>query len=109
MNDKKTRRGAVEVFISRDFFDSLVSVLSNFIKADGTNKYGVFALHLKEKILRHGRKFIHNGDENVAVYFYENEAAMLIKLFAIYINATESSVDDYFSQVGKNRKEERKS
>ncbi|MGN1201871.1 MAG: hypothetical protein ACI4RF_01135 [Eubacterium sp.] len=104
MNDRKNKRGEVEVFISRDFFNSLVSVLSNFIKADGTNKYGVYAQLLKEKILRHGRKFSHNGEENVAVYFYENEAAMLIKLFAIYINAIENPADDYFFQVGKKQK-----
>lgn len=97
----KQKRGAVEVFLTRVFFNSLVSVLSNFIKADGTNKYGIYAQLLKEKILRHGRKFTHNGEENVAVYFYDNEAAMLIKLFAIYINAIENPAADYFSQVGK--------
>ncbi len=33
-----------------------------------------------------------NGDEeNVAVYFYENEAALLIKIFAIYANALENN------------------
>ncbi|MGN0585198.1 MAG: DUF3991 domain-containing protein, partial [Ruminococcus sp.] len=92
-----SKRGAVEVFLSRGFFNSIVSVLSNFIVADETNKYSVYALRLKNKILRYGRKFVHNEEENVAFYFYEDEAAILIKLCAIYINATEQSTMDYFS------------
>lgn len=100
---KKGTRGSVEVFLQRDFFNSLVSVLSNFIRADETNKYGIYAQRLKDKILKHGRKFVHNDEENVVVYFYEDEAALLIKLFAIYINATGNSTEDYFLQVGKKK------
>ncbi len=103
-----SKKGAVEVFLTRGFFNSLVSVLSNYIVADETNKYSVYAQRLKNKILRYGRKFIYNEEENVAVYFYEDEAALLIKLCAIYINATEQPVADYFSQVGKIVKENKR-
>ena len=34
-----SKKGAVEVFLTRGFFNSLVSVLSNYIVADETNKY----------------------------------------------------------------------
>ena len=97
----KKKKGAVEVFISKDFFNSLVSVLSAFIQADAENKYGVYAARLKKKIMRYSRSFIHNEEENAAIYFYEDEAALLIKLCAIYINSGETMQTDYFSELKK--------
>ena len=88
---KNSRKGSVEVFISRKLCDSIISVLTSFIVADSENKYSVYAQRIKDKILKHGRIFENNGEENVAIYFYENETAILIKLFAIYINATENT------------------
>lgn len=87
---KNSKRGAVEVFISADLCNSLISILDSFIVADFRNRYSVYAQKIKNKILKHGRHFNNNGEENIAVYFYENESAILIKLFAIYINATEN-------------------
>ena len=81
---KNTKRGAVEVFITADLCNSLISVLDSFIATDSKNKYAVYAQKIKDKIMKHGRHFMNNDEENVAVYFYENEAALLIKLFAIY-------------------------
>lgn len=65
----KPKRGAVEVFLTRDFFNSLVSVLSSFIQADAENKYGIYAARLKKKIMRYSRSFIHNEEENAVIYF----------------------------------------
>lgn len=98
---KEQKKGTVELFLPREFFNSLVSVLTAYIDADSTNKYGVYAARLKRKILKHGRTFTHEGEENVAMYFFEQEAAMLIKLFAIYNSATAKSSADYFLLVGK--------
>ena len=85
---KNSKRGAVEVFITADLCDSLISALDSFIVADFGNKYAVYAQKIKDKIMKHGRYFVNNGEENVAVYFYENEAALLIKMFAIYADVT---------------------
>lgn len=85
----KSKRGSVEVFITTDLCDSLMSVLDSFIVADSKNKYAVYAQKIKNKILKHGRYFMNGDEENVAIYFYENEAALLIKIFAIYANAIE--------------------
>lgn len=105
---KNSKKGSIEVFISKDFCNSMISVLSSFIVADSSNKYSIYAQRLKEKILKHGRTFTNQGEENAAIYFYENEAAMLIKLFAIYVNATENTTEDYFFQIGKNQKKDYK-
>lgn len=102
----KPKRGAVEVFLTRDFFNSLVSVLSSFIQADAENKYGIYAARLKKKIMRYSRSFIHNEEENAVIYFYEDEAAMLIKLFSMYMNAIQQPIEDYFFQIGKKKNDE---
>lgn len=101
MTQKKSKRGAVEVFLPQEFFNSLVSVLSSYIEADETNKYSVYAQRLKKKILNYSRCFSHHGENFSATYFYEEEAALLIKLFAIYINATEENGENYYSQLEK--------
>ena len=100
----KKKTGSVEVFLNKEFFNSIVSLLSNFIEADESNKYGVYASRLKEKIMTYSRTFIHNETENAAIYFYEDEAAMLIKLCAIYISATDNPGEDYFQQLIERRK-----
>ncbi|MDE5752948.1 MAG: hypothetical protein K2H89_00155 [Oscillospiraceae bacterium] len=99
----KSNRGAVEVFLTRKFLNSLISVLDSYIAADTTNKYSIYAERLKNKILNHGRKFLHNEEEQVVIYFYENESALLIKLFAIYINVIEKTSEDYFEKIGKTK------
>lgn len=101
--ENKSRRGAVEVFMTREFLNSMVSVLESYIAADSENKYSVYAQRIKNKILNHGRKFLHDDEEQVVIYFYENEASILIKLFSIYINAIENPMKDYFDEIGKTK------
>ena len=103
MEQGKGKRGAVEVFLQKDFFNSLISVLSVYSEADETNRYSIYAQRLKRKILQHSRKFIHDDEENAVTYFYEEEAAILIKLLVIYINASEKNNRDYFPLVGKKK------
>ena len=104
MNDTKSKNNKVRIFLQREFFNSLVSVLSSFIAADETNKYSVYAQKLKDTLLRHSRKIIRNNDENVMICLYEDEAALMIKLSAIYFNATGNYSEDFFSQIGKKDK-----
>ncbi len=101
--NSKSNRGCVEVFLTKEFLNSMISVLTSYISADETNKYGVYAKRLKHKILNYGRKFLHQDEENIVIYFYEDEAAVLIKLFSIYINAIEEPQGDYFQEIGKTK------
>ena len=101
--NKKSRRGTVEVFLTKELLNSLISALDSYIAADTTNKYSIYAKRLKNKILNHGRKFTYNEEEQVVIYFYENEAALLVKLFTIYINAIEEAPEDYFGEIGKTK------
>lgn len=99
----KKKTGKVEVFLPREFFNSIVSLLSDFIEADERSKYGVYASRLKEKIMTYSRYVIHNDTENAAIYFQEDEAATLIKLCALYFNATENTDKDFFQQLVNKR------
>lgn len=101
MEQKKGKRGAVEVFLQKDFFNSLISVLSVYVEVDASNRYSIYAQRLKRKILRYSRKFLHHHAEHAVTYFYEEEAALLIKLLTIYVNAMEENSEDYFLQLGK--------
>ena len=103
---ENNRIGKMKIFLTREICNSLISVLDNYIAADETNKYGEFAKKLKRTILFYGRKLTYNDEENIIIYLYEDEAAVLIKLFAIYINAIEESTKDYFDEIknGKNPK-----
>ena len=89
--NKNPKKGSVKIFLSVSLRDSIISVLDTFISADSQNHYSVYAQKIKNKILKYGREITYNGEKSVAIYFYETEAALLIKLFAIYINATEKS------------------
>lgn len=96
---KEKKRGTVSLFLEKDFFNSIVSVLSAFIEADTENKYSVYAARLKKKIMQYSRTFSRNGEDNAAIYFYEQEAAMLIKLLAIYNCAVTIPTEDFYQQT----------
>ena len=104
--NQKNKIGKMKIFMTRELCNSLIAVLDNYIAADETNKYSEFAKKLKRTILFYGRKLMHNEKENIVLYLYEDEAAVLIKLFAIYINAIEEPPKDYFDEIrnGKNPK-----
>lgn len=102
MSGKNTKRGGIEVFLTREFFNSLVSVLTAYIAADETNKYAVYAQRLKDKVMKHGRKFSHENTEQIVIYFYEEEAAILIKLLTVYVNALGIEGEDFYSKTARN-------
>ncbi len=109
MKDGKHKRGAIELFLTREFFNSLVTVLDYYDQALPDNKFTSYAIKLKNKMMRHGRQFTHEGEPQIVIYFYENEAAMLIKLMAIYFSAVEPAAADFFSAAAtKTRTEKEK-
>ena len=105
-NDEKEKR------CGRSFYFQGLFQFSCFcfvrFHADAENKYGVYAARLKKKIMRYSRSFIHNEEENAAIYFYEDEAAMLIKLYSMYVNVMQQPTENYFVQIGKKKNDETK-
>lgn len=98
---KNNESKEIRIFLQKEFFNSIITVLSTFEKADTTNKYGTYASSLKETMIRDSRIIKKDRIENALVCLYEDEAAVLIKLTAIYFNAIGNSDDDYFSQIKK--------
>ena len=105
MKETKKAHGSVDVCMPREYVNGLVYALEIFEKSDPNSKLTAYANKLRKKILDHGRTYTYKGEEKVIVYFYEQEAAMLIKLLGFYINATDCPKEDYFFSIGKNRKQ----
>ena len=99
----KGKVGSVEVSLTREDFNSLVKLLDEFLEAGSDNKYAVYAANLKEKMLRHSRRYTHKNENKTVTYFYEVEAALMIKLIAFYANAIGISGEDYYEKIGKGR------
>lgn len=106
MKSDNNKSGEVKIFLSRDFFNSLISVLSSFISADENNKYSIYARKMKETIMRYAFIVGKPNNKNALINLYADEAATLVKLLAIYINASGNLSDDYFSLVEKKKKSE---
>ena len=100
-NQKK--RGPVDVFIPKDFVNGMLYCLDCFIKADSDNVWAEHAKHIKEKVLRYARAFQFHGEDSAAIYFYENEAATLIKLLSFFISISMKPEEDYYAQIVNRR------
>ena len=106
MADRKNR-GPVDVFMQRESVNAMMHALECFIAADSENIWAKYAEYLMQKITKYGRTFRYNGTDSAAIYFYEDEAAMLIKLLTIFIFvADEPGQDDY--DLIENRKQRKK-
>ncbi len=99
----KGKVGSVEVSMTREDFNSLVKFLDLFLAAGSENRYAQYATNLKEKMLRHSRRYTHKNENKTVTYFYEVEAALMIKLTAFYLNAIGIGGEDYYAEIGKGR------
>ena len=106
MADKKNR-GPVDVFMQRESVNAMMHALECFIAADPENIWAKYAEYLMQKITRYGRTFRYNGTDSAAIYFYEDEAAMLIKLLTIFIFVADEPDKDYYDLI-ENRKQRKK-
>ena len=98
---EKIQRGTSKFPRHKDHINALLYALDLFEKADPDNKLTAYATKLKNKILKHGRTYRHKGEEKAVVYFYEQEAASLIKLLGFFISSTDEPDADFFSLIGK--------
>jgi hypothetical protein len=100
----KTKKPDVGVFIPEIFYNTLMSVLENFIATEnliGENDLCKNAKSLSHKIFKYARIFTDkNGGENTAVYFYPLEAATLIELLLSALSLKETE-KNYFNELKK--------
>jgi hypothetical protein len=96
-----------ELFLPCDLFNSLMTALDYFIASEseyGESVYSQQATRLKTKILTHARAFDYDGDDNVSIYFYGVEPAVMMKLLTIYINRGEEILpNNYYAELKKRR------
>ena len=80
----KNKVGPVAVYMSKELLNGMLCCLDFLIAVD--EKQGEWEKHaqrIKDKILKYGRKFTNDDGESVVIYFYENEAAILLKAFSM--------------------------
>ncbi len=82
---KKPNLGSVAVTLTRGQANALLQTLNCISVTDTVNQFAKDAAKLKEKIIRHGRTFTHKEEDSVSLYFYENEAASLIRLLSLFL------------------------
>jgi len=104
----KNINGAIDIYVTKELFNTLISVLTVYIIADENNRYSQSAMKLKKKIMNYGREFEYENNPNVAIHFFPDEAALLIKMFIIYSNALEEPSEDFFELFHKNKIERKK-
>lgn len=64
----KGKVGSVEVSMTREDFNSLVKFLDLFLAAGSENRYAQYATNLKEKMLRHSRRYTHENENKTVTY-----------------------------------------
>ena len=96
------KRGSIELILTREFFNSLVAVLDSFAVGDENYKYTSYAQRLRRKILRYSRLVHERASESAVTHFYEDEAAILIKLLTMYAYAVGMTGGDAFDRIEKN-------
>ena len=101
---KKTNLGPVAVKINRESVNALLQSLNQIAAIDPENHIAQSAQKLMQKIIRHGRTFPNDDMELVAIYFYDNEASMLIQLVSMYLSAVQENTEDYYDRIGRSRK-----
>ena len=101
---KKTNLGPVAVKIDRESVNALLQSLNQIAAIDPENHIAQSAQKLMHKIIKHGRTFPHDDLKLVSIYFYDNEASMLIQLVSMYLAVLEESTEDYYDRIGHSRK-----
>jgi hypothetical protein len=94
----KKKTGPVQVFIDRCSLNGMIRCL-DYLISESDGEWKTCASRIKEKILKHGRTFENQGMDSAVIYFYETEAAVLIKAFALYVFLRDNPQKDYYAQM----------
>lgn len=101
----KNKVGPVAVYMSKELLNGMLYCLDYLIAIDEQQgEWEKHAQRIKDKILTHGRKFTSDDTESVVIYFYENEAAILLKAFSLFVFLKDNPVQDYMNRMQTQKK-----
>ncbi|MBR3045202.1 MAG: hypothetical protein IKG82_11375 [Oscillospiraceae bacterium] len=103
----KNKVGPVAVYMSKELLNGMLCCLDYLIAVD--EQHGEWENHaqrIKDKILKYGRKFTSDDCESVVIYFYENEAAILLKAFSLFVFLKDNPQRDYITMMKTQKKTE---
>lgn len=101
--ERKNKAGEIKVHMTIEQFNSFLSVLSAYEIADEENYLSQIAVRIRNKVMKYGREFEHDGVTYIAVCFYPEESAMLLKLFVIYNHAIEEPTENFYNIFHRNK------
>lgn len=103
---------SVKLFLPREVWGSLVSVLGYFIETEkeiGATFFSKYSSQLLSKILKHGRPYKEDDSDRAAIYFFTNEAGVLLKLLSFYVSLGEQPKEDFFKMLLENQQRKNRS
>ena len=100
MKMEKNKAEKIRVSFTREEINGVGVVLRTFMKTCMEVSIGKEALEFYTKILKYGRPYLHNNIEYVAVYFYRNEFANLMRIISLYAFASSENSEEFYSKIG---------
>jgi hypothetical protein len=99
----KTQMPKIKIILNNETYNLMMSVLHEW-KIFGTeneksNSFSRSAIALKTKIEKYSWVFPQSGQENVAIHFFENEAATMIELLIFSMWGRVAVDKNYFSEL----------
>ena len=101
MKNTKKNLGPIQVYLSRDQVNGLLSMLDTLKITGYDTAFGDMAKVLRDKILKYGKPIQCGDMDQVLIYFYDNEAERLITLVSLYLALTASSMHDFYPEIGQ--------
>ena len=99
--DNKPR---VKIELDGDLYNTLMKVLDDWKSRELDTIFKISAGKLEEKIKIYAHIFKSGNDEAVKIFFFENEAALLLEMLILALYPYIDSEKNYFEDLKKRKK-----
>jgi hypothetical protein len=102
----KTNKPDIGVILNRRLFNTLVWVLTQFIgteKEIGVTELSRNSEKLRFKIMKYARPYSKDNTDCVSIYFFKNEAAVLIEILTSYFSLGKKNIPDFYARLTRTK------
>ena len=97
----KNKLGPIEVYLTRDQVNAMLTMLDTMIVGGYECSFGDMSRTVRDKIIKYGKPITRGDMEEVLIYFYDNEAEILIALSSLYLALIARDTRDYYPEIGQ--------
>ena len=97
----KNKLGPIEVYLTRDQVNAMLTMLDTMIVGGYECSFGDMAGTVRDKFIKYGKPITRGDMEEVLIYFYDNEAEKLIALSSLYLALIARDTRDYYPEIGQ--------